>query len=316
MNRLMEAYRTHKLIPFVGAGLSVPFDLPEWGELIHMIIKEDGSYYKMVTEIKQLLHNHRYWDAITLIQKQSEALKCETDIQKKVSQLLRAKNEELERTGYQVDNNYRDLLSLDFKNYLSFNYDYNLEGVAEANQVNVITSLLQNKTLDTQFLANKTSDIVHIWHVHGELFNPGSITLSSESYEELYSDSKFAGNLQFFINHFVFLFSGVSFQDVYVKAFFEKNKDLFCRNTHYIMFGEHEIIEHEKELEVKYGLRVIRYSTGNGHTAGIRAKLKELFGGDAMEKKEHEIMTNGTAISINAKNAPVLTGNHNHLYFS
>ncbi|MDD4239621.1 MAG: hypothetical protein PHT62_13890 [Desulfotomaculaceae bacterium] len=40
MNKLKQAHRNHQLVPFVGAGLSFPFEMPGWGTLIDDICKE------------------------------------------------------------------------------------------------------------------------------------------------------------------------------------------------------------------------------------------------------------------------------------
>lgn len=40
LEQLKEAYHENKLVPFIGAGLSVPFNIPTWEDLIRDITDE------------------------------------------------------------------------------------------------------------------------------------------------------------------------------------------------------------------------------------------------------------------------------------
>jgi len=57
MAGIKDLYREQKLIPFVGAGLSMVFDLPSWGQLIDIVAKElnwDPEVFKLSGNFWQL----------------------------------------------------------------------------------------------------------------------------------------------------------------------------------------------------------------------------------------------------------------------
>lgn len=315
MDLLKQAYSNGRLVPFLGAGISIPFESYGWGELIVEVAKQDASYNDLKDELEGLLSSYKYWEAIELISNKSCTLKTEDSIQKAVCFLLMNKHNKLERNKFNYDNNYKDLLNYKFSDYLTFNYDNNFEAVAEENRYFLSTKLLLKHTIDTQlFDVNKKESV--LWHVHGDMFNESSIVLSANSYRSLYSNEKFAENLKYFINNYVFLFIGVSFKDIFVRKFFESNKQYFCKNSHYIFYSDIETIENEDDLFDTYGLRVIRYSTNAGHVEGIRAKLKELLKINSMEHNSKSHKYGNTTININAKNAPIVNGNTQNMYFS
>lgn len=71
MNILKQAYRRHQLVPFVGAGLSFPFEMPGWGTLLDDVC---GKFdYEFLTEhreeISKLIEEHRYLEAVDEMRK-------------------------------------------------------------------------------------------------------------------------------------------------------------------------------------------------------------------------------------------------------
>lgn len=325
MQKLLQAYRQQKLIPFLGAGLSVPFKIPNWRNLILKIGKTDENYENFKVELKTLLDRNEFCQAVSCIKEHSKTLKKDTQINKCVCRILDGHMKDLEPIGFQIDNNYEDLLKLRFSNYFTFNYDSILENVSAEQGKDLHIKLLDEETLDTQFLPHRYTEDAVVWHVHGAIPRSETIVLSGESYEKRYADERYCKNLEFWINSHVFLFVGVSFQDPFVREMFERNKKIFSKNRHYMMLPETEEVPKD-DLLLKYGVKVIPYSVQKGYVVGIRECLDRLFReADAnrgvLTEKGTEIERERrykTEIHIRAKNAPVLSGEYqnNTLYFS
>lgn len=65
--QLQIAYRTHRLVPFVGSGLSVPFQMPKWKDLLKDIVIEYNTYPVDKNKLNEALDEYRYLDAIDCI---------------------------------------------------------------------------------------------------------------------------------------------------------------------------------------------------------------------------------------------------------
>jgi len=277
MQKLINAYQNKNIIPFIGAGLSMPFIAMNWNELINTIAKKDNRYYAFSGKMETLLNKDSLFEAINLMKKESTSLRDEIDIQQAVSKIFVIHHENLDRIGFKTDNNYKDILKFRFRDYFTFNYDHIFEEIAEDSKISVSIKSLKDQTIDTQFLTDDGNNKCNLWHIHGEYFNPGSIVFTEESYANQYNNDKFWWNLHYFATTNVFLFMGVSFRDEFVKEFFLRTKDIFCKNIHYIMFSEDEKIEDEDSLLNKYGLKVIRYNSSSGHVLGLREALGGLL---------------------------------------
>ncbi|QWH42846.1 hypothetical protein [Bacillus mycoides] len=54
LEQLKEAYHENKIVPFIGAGISVPFNIPTWGDLIRDITDEYAKG-KIETMLRRVL---------------------------------------------------------------------------------------------------------------------------------------------------------------------------------------------------------------------------------------------------------------------
>ena len=68
---LNEAYLSHSLAIFYGAGLSKPFGLPEWKELIENVESYfGGEEYIRSKALEEKLNKNEFWLAISLLQEE------------------------------------------------------------------------------------------------------------------------------------------------------------------------------------------------------------------------------------------------------
>lgn len=268
MQELQLRYSQKKIIPFVGAGLSIPIDLPSWDELI-------GTLKELVSEefwgiIDFDLESGDYLSAIDNIKKYSRS--SEQVIQEKIADLYDIQYIEPKRI---CDNNYKDLVKDAFSIYFTTNYDKLLEWhLPDANSFASLTEYDSN----TQRLFLDTKK--NIFHLHGSVRNPSSIVISSESYKLLYEDIRYSDLMKPFSSTYSFLFLGFSFNDIFIQNILKEHKSIYQGN-HYLIIAKGSIDKKIlDELSSKFGIKIIEYDTSNSsHIFEIRKILEEITQG-------------------------------------
>ncbi|MDQ4680594.1 SIR2 family protein, partial [Stenotrophomonas maltophilia group sp. RNC7] len=196
---LNKLYQQQKIVPLIGAGLSLPFELPSWGKLIELLMKKtvNEKYYEFIQEY---IDEYEYDFALKLISKRGNL--SERDIQECVKQII-------EEEFVEVDNdslhNYSDLASLDFPVFLTTNYDNLLFEHLQPKRFKVHS--LKDTTLSSHEITNLEKD-KRIWHIHGNVDETGSIVLTEKQYDELYSNEKFKTLFSLFCGQYTMLFLG------------------------------------------------------------------------------------------------------------
>lgn len=313
MEQLKRIYEQGKLAPFLGAGVSIPFKNPSWSDLIKNAARSETDLRLYETELDLLLNNKQYFEAIRLVQKNMNVDDPEYSIQKSVCIQLLNNHYDWQRKDFNCDNNILDLLKLKCNNIFTFNYDKFFEGVFESKNQYVHTKILEKESINTQKIDDEDRDPI-LWHVHGDMLHSTSIIFTEDNYERLYSSEQFQKKMEFVINHFTFLFIGVSFDDPFIKQFFEYNKNFFLDNTHYIMYDKGKSIDKE-ELKKRYGLEVITYEKDNDHVLGIREKLNQILSGEKSEVEEEISHSASTVINNSGGFNPVqLRGKQKNVY--
>lgn len=286
LNSLKEAYKNRSLVPFVGAGLSIPLNVPGWGTLIDDISRMHdyellNSNRKQLTE---LIDNYKYLEAVDLLV--SSGIQ-EKDIQKSISMSI--KKLKLEKEVLDVDSLYRDLAKMNCTKYLTTNYD------------NFLSDYVGNPPSKIEILKeeyiNELNQSLYdsaVYNLHGDYRSPSSIVLSRESYNNLYKEQDdFSSVFEHFRERYTFLFLGTSFDDEYLQNVLKVSKGKL-RAKHYLLTSN---MSEEKriELENKYDLRIIKYEVkDNDHTTGIREILSEISHVDIDELDKS--VPNGTPV--------------------
>jgi hypothetical protein len=116
---LNSDYLDGNVVPFIGAGLSVPFKVPTWKELIEDITEKYaiGEFSFVKEAVKVLLDRNDYWGAIDLI-KQFLNLN-DQEIQELIVDIIEDKITDIDNSLH----NYVDIGLMDFKLYLTTNYE-------------------------------------------------------------------------------------------------------------------------------------------------------------------------------------------------
>lgn len=267
IGQLKKKYQEKKIIPFIGAGLSIPFNLKPWPDLIN--------------ELKESLLDQRYWDAVDFdlaeknYQEAIESIKkyghiSDQPIQEKISEdyCLRKADAEVF-----IDNNYIDLNKSNFKVYLTTNYDRLLDDYLP--EVNGFKALTEYTSSIPRLFENTKEK--YLFHIHGCVSNPDSIVISSEKYNSVYSNQRFDSYMRAFSSNYSFLFLGFSFDDVFVQELVKNHKHFF-QGTHYMITNSDSIDSRTKDnLSKEYGIQIIEYDIHNSsHAEEIRRLLSEI----------------------------------------
>ncbi|MBZ9521898.1 SIR2 family protein [Bacillus safensis] len=246
--------RKDYLIPFIGAGLSIPFNLPSWPEMLKTFSEElEGSakpYYL------DLIKEGNYMQALTLLSERS--LLSDSDIQLEIQKLF---DERLDITINEEDHNYKDLINLESSFYLTTNYDNIFTSLKAKNQF--IPPLRWNEIDNIQtFLTDKKGSMIHL---HGVVHVPQTMIVTQYNYEKLYNDEKFESLLSSFMSNQTFLFLGFSFSDKFFVDLYDKIRSKI-KGTHFIILPNVSF-EKAKEFSEKglktIGIKVSKDDAGN-----------------------------------------------------
>ncbi|WP_046227307.1 ABC-three component system protein [Paenibacillus dauci] len=265
LEALCEDYCKNNIVPFVGAGLSMPFGIPDWGDLIREITSkyaiDDLEFVKLAVE--KDLNRYDYWHAISVLKQYTDVQ--EEDIQEYITTTIK------QRSKKNIDDsihNYSDLKNMNFKLFLSTNYESILHKHLDC-ELDPI--LLKDIDFNTQTLFNDK----RVCQLHGTISNSGSIVISEESYRELYNNKKYENILRLITGTKKILFLGFSFDDQFIRTLIKEHKDFF-KGKHYIILPDPSI-EKIKELREEYGLLTISYSAkSTSHAEGIREVLNKM----------------------------------------
>ena len=122
---LNEAYLSHSLAIFYGAGLSKPFGLPEWKELIENVESYfGGEEYIRSKALEEKLSKNEFWLAISLLQEELNV--SAESIKNQIGKVIR-ECEDMNCNAPMslpcLDNNYSDLAKLDISLFITTNFD-------------------------------------------------------------------------------------------------------------------------------------------------------------------------------------------------
>jgi ABC-type phosphate transport system ATPase subunit len=282
IEELREAYKDGRLVPFIGAGLSVPFQIGNWSELIKWIAREfiSEGYLdeKYLPGIEGKCDEFEYLLAIDDIKRfgrVGDRKFNDKDIQAKVANKTR---KSMEVDSDNINHNYTDLAKMNFKNIITTNYDLLLHKYLNQDKEEPI--IFHKAEINTQKLLKKTN--LDIWHLHGNYKEEESIVISKEMYEDVYKRDNFKNMFNVFKNTGVLLILGFSMKDEYIRRILKQSAG--CDATHYIVLDnpDDSFIE---ELEHEFGnVKVITYnSEEKSHIKSIR-EILNLICAEKVEK--------------------------------
>lgn len=270
LRKLRKAYKEKKLIPFIGAGLSAPFGIPTWGQLI---IEIANNYLdsKLIEIVKRYIERKDYWKAIEILKDFGDV--NEFDIQEEICELIKNKVIKMVEEVPIEKHNYCDLADFKVLNYITTNYDFLLSDFCHFKSS--IPQVLYKIGVNSQSFFSE-HDEASIWHIHGHVGDTSSIIVSETKYKELYSESKYLNLFKLLQGTGVFLFLGFSFDDHYIQKIMREN-NIHFNSKHYIVLDNPS--EEQKNILInEFGLNVIEYDSMDDtkHAEKIREILNEI----------------------------------------
>ncbi|WP_084489529.1 ABC-three component system protein [Clostridiisalibacter paucivorans] len=271
IKELQNKYREGNIVPFLGAGLSIPFNIPDWNELIKecavdMGIENVSEMPSLVDMLNFNLKNYDYWEAVRLIKKYLN--RSEEDIQEFIVNKI---NDSIPDELINIDNNYEDLGKYGFNLYFTTNYDHIMSKYLNSNFMPVNLKDVQS---NIQSLINN-SKTKRIFHLHGNISDSSSIVISHEKYKELYDDNVYKSLFSVFSGVKTFLFIGFSFNDVFIQNIIKDNNEYF-KSKHYIILPK-PTNENIRHLKQNYNIETIPYNPeDSSHCEEIRKILIDI----------------------------------------
>lgn len=270
IKELQGIYRKGNIVPFLGAGLSIPFNVPDWGNLIEECALamgiEDVNGASFLNVLKFDLEKYDYWEAVKTIKKYLN--RTEEDIQGFIVSKI---NKCIPKEFIGIENNYEDLAKYGFNIYFTTNYDHIIQKYLKTNYIPV--NLKDIKT-NIQDLMNETGEN-RIFHLHGHISDSSSIIISQEKYKELYDNDVYRALFSVFSGVKTFLFVGFSFNDVFIQNIIKDNNEFF-KSKHYIILANptHENITYLKQT---YNIETISYDPNkSSHQKEIKKIIDEI----------------------------------------
>ncbi|MDP5212298.1 SIR2 family protein [Pseudoalteromonas tunicata] len=235
---LKTAITTGKLIPLVGAGVSMSIKdnngnsvFPSWvkllqnaamqlntedAELVNQAI-DAGMLLEAAQEAKKHLIGNR-WYLFLESQFNPDLIKCDSS------------SFELPKALWQLSNRF-----------ITLNYDNLLKHTSGASNTKIITNS-SDATLNT---FRSTTESKMIWHLHGHIDTPEELILTFDSYKHFYVEEKYKAAMDVLKSVLAtqsLLFIGCSLKDAELLAELSKQFELFAGNT-----PAHFALVHQKE---------------------------------------------------------------------
>lgn len=262
------------LIPFYGAGLSVPLGYPSWGGMLWDLsihLEED-----MQPPYKRYIENGEYLKALEYLQEHS-IITTEADIKEEI---LKNFSQAEIKDAFSAPNNYLDLFDLKSEFYITTNYDNALTSLATKLGPFTLPYTLEDLKDVPSFLRENRQRVLHL---HGNIEKSETMIVTKNDYELLYNGGEIVQKLLAIMGTKSFLFLGFSFQDEFFKELYMKITSQI-KGNHFIIMPN--ISLKDAQILSKNNLKVIginvetdaegRYVTED-YVQGIKTILKQLL---------------------------------------
>ena len=208
---LRSAYRERRLIPFVGAGYSMPLRLPSWSELIHVLGQELGFE-------PELFELHGDYAQLAGYFERSRTNAGQWLVEWMRARFHREEAEELRRRSAQ----HRALAGRDWSAIYTTNYDQHIErALREAGRQVVPLARLDD------FVRPSPLDACEVVKFHGDIDAPETLILTEDAYfRRLALESAVDQRLRADLLANNFLFMGYSFRDVNIRYIWHRMDQL------------------------------------------------------------------------------------------
>ena len=200
----------HNLIPFLGAGVSVPFGLPTWKGMfleLAQYVKESSK-----EDYEDLVNRGDFFSAIDfMLMGNSTLFRNEEQIQRHISLKFQDPDLQIDENSH----NMKDIAKLIADFYVTTNYDNILINFFEGRRVNPI-NLPEVYNMPDLF-KERCQRVVHI---HGNVDRYRTMIVTQNQYSDLYESEDYVDRLKLILTQKSLVFIGYSFRDeFFVKLF-------------------------------------------------------------------------------------------------
>lgn len=219
--------RTRNLIPFLGAGASIPFNLPNWGDLL--IELDKGLTALDSAKYRDLIQQGDYLKALSFLKKYSTLYKNEQLIKRDIKSIIKTRYIKENNTN---NHNIIDILKLDTQFIVTTNYD----NIVSDYLMDYRGEFIMPQTLETledlqDLMYDNSQKVIHL---HGNVEIPNSMIVTKDDYDNLYKTEKIIHVLNGIMTNKTLLFIGFSFKDEYFKDLYDKIFS-FIKGEHFII---------------------------------------------------------------------------------
>lgn len=281
IKKAREVYKEGNLVPFIGAGLSIPFNIPDWGGLIEdyalsLVVDKFSGFHDL---IRMELSDFEYWEALRAIKRYAK--RTDQDIQEYVCESI---NKKINLNIEEEKHNYADLAKMNFNIYITTNYDHILGHFLKTNYNSINLKDLGSSTQNMFRNGQKRT-----FHLHGNISQEDSIVITEEQYKELYDNKKYDALFSLFTGTKSFLFLGFSFNDIFIQKIIQDHNEYF-RSKHYIVLHDPKP-EQIDWLKMNFNIETIPYKVENSSSHAIEIRnILRLISLDDDQEFEEEVL--------------------------
>lgn len=277
---LKSAIRDNKLVLFVGAGCSIPLQLPSWKELVSSILDNLNSQFSEISTLnfnnlkRSIDENSKSpLEILNILENDSDSGNLyKTKAKEHVHNIINKIN-----TENTLNSDVHKLLWELSSKIVTTNYDQIIEANSPYDRT---IDVFGNENVFMSLKAQK-DDAKFLYKIHGDFKNPETIILFESDYKSIYSnDNANEDALGTFFKNKTFLFLGFSLSDPFINELFNKIKKIYNNYT----VGNHFIFSTNDTSDFsKYDVKQIKIDNWN---ESLKKYLNELIKEKESIKKE------------------------------
>ncbi|ETT77488.1 hypothetical protein C173_03194 [Paenibacillus sp. FSL R7-277] len=253
------------IIPFLGAGVSIPLGLPNWENLL----KNFYEYFpkEHLKEVyRDFIDEGDFFGALDYLMDKSQYISNEDQLKEEIIRIMATANYNLEDEKH----NFFDFVELKSDYYITTNYDLAMERyLTLAGDYN--SPICMDEIGSLRNMSTTGNSIIHL---HGHINRKSAMIVTNRDYNKLYTKKGTMMQLSAILGTRPLLFLGFSFKDKFFVKMYEKLISIL-KTDHYIVLFNPELSE-IKELNMK-NVKVIGLNVTDGnHAKAIKTLINFL----------------------------------------
>jgi len=237
------------VVPFLGSGISMPFNMPNWEGLLRGLeefLSEEfhKKYYN------ELISEGSYFEAFDLLLDKSVNISNEDQLKDEIVQVISQANMNIADD----EHNISDLIKLNSHYYISTNYDLIFEHYLTSED-GYNTPVCMDEIGNLRNMSTTGNKVIHL---HGHINRKSSMVVTKKDYSKLYSKKGILVQLAAILGNKSLLFIGFSFKDKFFNDIYDTLVNILKTHHYLVLFNPslQEIRELNKKNIKVIGLRV------------------------------------------------------------